>query len=102
MYVIEDLHAEREKEDTKRLLESSDGSVEFVNVDIVTPGDVCITQDLSFKVLPSKSLVVTGPNASGKSSLFRTLGAFCLSVNELIDVKRRTLANSKWNHFAPV
>lgn len=53
---------------------SRDGSIEFDGVDIVAPGAICCASNLSFKVAPGHSLVVTGPNSAGKSSLFRTLG----------------------------
>jgi len=76
MYVLEDLSRTRQTEDTNKLLPSPEESplIEFAGVDIVAPGNLCIAKDLSFKVEPGKSLIVTGPNASGKSSLFRTLG----------------------------
>jgi ABC-type uncharacterized transport system fused permease/ATPase subunit len=37
-------------------------------------GGTCCASNLTFKVKPGEPLVVTGPNASGKSSLFRMLG----------------------------
>ena len=43
-------------------------------VDIVAPGGVCCASDLTVKIEQGSPLIVTGPNASGKSSLFRTLG----------------------------
>lgn len=75
MYVLQDLHERRERENSNRLLPSPDNqSIRFDGVDIVTPGQLCIAQSLSFEVQSGKSLLVTGANASGKSSLFRTLG----------------------------
>lgn len=85
MYVLEDVSAQQQKHraavDAKealanegQVLPSEDGSIEFNNVDIVAPGAICCVSNLSFKVEPGKSLVVTGPNSAGKSSLFRTLG----------------------------
>ena len=74
MYVLEDLQKRRQEEDSGRLLPSENGEIEFNNVDIVTPSSYCIAKDLTFKVVPTRSLLVTGANASGKSSLFRTIG----------------------------
>ena len=37
-------------------------------------GGTCCASDLTFKVKRGEPLIVTGPNASGKSSLFRMLG----------------------------
>ncbi|KAH9249815.1 hypothetical protein BASA81_012410 [Batrachochytrium salamandrivorans] len=75
MYVLQDLHEQRERENSNRLLASADNqSICFDGVDIVTPGQLCIAKSLSFTVQSGKSLLVTGANASGKSSLFRTLG----------------------------
>lgn len=74
MYVLEDLQQRRRLEDSGRLLSAQNGEIAFDDVDIVAPGALCIAKDLSFTVQPSHSLLVTGANASGKSSLFRTLG----------------------------
>ena len=41
---------------------------------MIVSGGTCCASDLSFKVDPGKPLIVTGPNASGKSSLFRMIG----------------------------
>jgi energy-coupling factor transporter ATP-binding protein EcfA2 len=42
-------------------------------VDIVTPSGICLAHDLSLNSTPGPSLMVTGPNATGKTSLFRVL-----------------------------
>jgi len=73
MYVLEDL-SHKQKQKVANVVPSDDGSIRFDNVDIVAPGGVCCVSDLSFQVKPGHPLVVTGPNAAGKSSLFRTLG----------------------------
>ena len=74
MYTLEDLtrdddHAAREA----RLVQSS-GEIGFDNVDIVAPGEVCVVSNLTVDIEPGKPMIVTGPNAAGKSSLFRTIG----------------------------
>eukprot|EP00941_MAST-03F_sp_MAST-3F-sp1_P006281 g6281.t1 len=101
MYVLEDL-ADEAKVSSKKLIHSSNGKqnghenqkscgfagygsggslvksngnfIQFENVDIVAPGGTCCASGLTFKVESGKALVVTGPNAAGKSSLFRVLG----------------------------
>jgi len=72
MYVLEDLA--RKQKSQVSLQPSTDGSITFSGIDIVAPSGICCTSNLSFTVQPNKPLIVTGPNASGKSSLFRTLG----------------------------
>jgi ABC-type uncharacterized transport system fused permease/ATPase subunit len=78
MYTLEDLSEKQTNRQGKgkntKLGRSADGSIEFQNVDIVAPGGTCCASDLTFKVEKNKPLIVTGPNASGKSSLFRMLG----------------------------
>ena len=75
MYVLEDLAAKQDQDvSSGRLLPSPDGAISFKDVDIVAPGEICVVSNLSVTLQPGKSLIVTGPNASGKSSLFRTLG----------------------------
>ena len=48
--------------------------IEFANIDIVTPKGLCLAQDLNVRVTKGNALMVTGPNACGKSSLSRVLG----------------------------
>lgn len=78
LYVLEDLTNENNLEEKKinkgKVIASDDDTITFNNVDIVAPGAICVAKDLSFNVKKGESLVVSGPNASGKSSLFRTLG----------------------------
>ncbi len=78
MYVLEEIVEDqnhKEAGDSGKLLPAlEDGAISFEHVDIVAPGNICLQTDLNFKVKPGEPLIVTGPNASGKSSLFRVLG----------------------------
>lgn len=51
----------------------TDNSIEMVDVDIVTPNQVCLAKALTLQVTEGHSLMVTGPNYTGKTSLFRVL-----------------------------
>ncbi len=48
-------------------------SIEFENVDIKTPTGNLLVKSLSFDVGTESSLLLTGHNGAGKSSIFRTL-----------------------------
>ena len=48
-------------------------AIEFEDVNIVTPKDVALVKGLSFKVEVGSSLLLTGHNGAGKSSIFRCL-----------------------------
>jgi ABC-type uncharacterized transport system fused permease/ATPase subunit len=48
--------------------------IEFQDVDIVTPSGACLVRGLVCTVPRYENLLVTGPNVSGKSSIFRVLG----------------------------
>ena len=48
--------------------------VVFDAVDVVTPTGTCLASKVVCTVPRTENLLVTGPNVSGKSSLFRVLG----------------------------
>eukprot|EP00944_MAST-04C_sp_MAST-4C-sp1_P007501 g7501.t1 len=75
MYVLEELSMKQKHNmESTKLERSNDNSIAFKGVDIVAPGGICCASDLNVTIKAGKPLIVTGPNASGKSSLFRTLG----------------------------
>ena len=69
--VMDDLAAIKQESNTKT---ADQEEVGFDGVDLVTPGGECLAKRLSVTVKKGQSLMVTGPNASGKSSFFRALG----------------------------
>ena len=48
-------------------------SIEFRRADIATPDGRLLARELDLRVTPGASLLVTGPNAVGKTGLFRVL-----------------------------
>eukprot|EP01052_Picozoa_sp_SAG31_P011262 SAG31_NODE_634_length_13365_cov_182.161767_9_plen_221_part_00 len=53
---------------------SSGDCICFENVDIVTPAGVLLVENLSFTLTNGQSMLLTGHNGAGKSSIFRCLG----------------------------
>lgn len=54
-------------------VQESDDVIALNDVDIVTPTGVCLAQGIDLNISRGHSLMVTGHNATGKSSLFRVL-----------------------------
>ncbi len=73
--VLEEINANATCGTDDSITKHSDGGSDIIlsNVDLITPTGTCLAKSLSVTVTPSEPLLVTGPNASGKSSLFRIL-----------------------------
>lgn len=66
--VLEELDSE-----TIPVRSTPDGTLAMENLDLVTPKGVCLAHNVNFTLPPGESMMVTGPNSSGKSACFRVL-----------------------------
>ena len=65
---------EKKEDESNAQFIQNDNLIEFKNVNIVTPTGNALVDDLSFTLGLKESLLITGHNGSGKSSIFRCLG----------------------------
>lgn len=73
--LIELLQKVREIKTSELASAVTDGeAIAFEDVDIYTPADVLLVKGLSFRLETGQSLLLTGHNGAGKSSIFRCLG----------------------------
>ena len=70
--LLESLSARKQGEVAKNFQRAE--RIAFEHVDIVTPKGVRLVNDLSFSIELGGSLLITGHNGAGKSSIFRCLG----------------------------
>ena len=73
---LKTLHADTDKAAATAAgtLASGGSCIEFENVTVQTPTGVELVRNLSFSLKPGGSLLLTGHNGAGKSSIFRCLG----------------------------
>ena len=70
--VLKELQGKKKSEGSTSF--KQDRFIEFNNVDIETPTSNRLVNDLSFRLGIGDSLLLTGHNGAGKSSIFRCLG----------------------------
>ena len=69
---LEEFESKREASTT---FEDSADTVAFRNVQVYTPTGHLLVRDLDFSITRGTNMLLTGCNGSGKSSMFRCLGA---------------------------
>lgn len=70
------LQLDEEKTDIKgrcNYIERKDKTIQFENVDIITPSKKCLIKNLSMKITQNKHVLIQGSNGSGKSAICRAL-----------------------------
>ncbi|XP_055303867.1 ATP-binding cassette sub-family B member 6-like [Sitodiplosis mosellana] len=80
-------------------LPSVEGKVEFTNVTFGYTPDRIILKNVSFTVLPGKTIALVGPSGSGKSTIIRLLfrfydihgGTICIDGHNIKDVRQDSL-----------
>ena len=99
----------KELRDKKSLQDSSSIAVgdciEFDDVTIRTPKDITLVEHLSFKLEREQSLLLTGHNGAGKSSIFRCLGgtnAFSSACTHTHTVPSETRAQDTYDDYLPI
>lgn len=71
---VKTIKSSRPSPSTIATKDTSSSSLTVRNLDIVTPAGVCMARGVNVDITNRNRLLVTGPNASGKTSLCRVLG----------------------------
>lgn len=69
--VMDEIASHDTDEKKKHILDGE--TIKFEHVNLVTPSNNILVKDLSFEVKQGQNMLITGPNGTGKSSLFRVL-----------------------------
>ena len=69
--VMDDIGSHDSEKKRKHIADGE--TIKFEHVNLETPSGTQLVKDLSFEVKQGENLLITGPNGTGKSSLFRVL-----------------------------
>ncbi|AYN67390.1 ATP-binding cassette domain-containing protein [Euzebyella marina] len=78
---------------------AEDMTVELDNVSLSVSGGKTILEDMSLKIEPHSSIMITGPNGAGKSTLLRMIAGITEPTGGNIYVNDISLNGVNYNHY---